>query len=376
MSTTPDTNPWIGGVHTEVAADTAEDVRRAVDAAGAAFGQWAATKSAMRRQIFLRAARPMADRTDDIVRIMAGEVGATAPWAAFNARLGADILLEAAAAVSQSAGQVLATDADGVISTQARVPKVVIAAISPWNAPLVLGARAIALSLALGDTVVMKPSEDAPVACGLLIADVLREAGVPAGVLNVVTNDRADAAEVVSALVADERVHMVDFTGSIEVGRAIAVYAARHLKPARLELGGENTLLVLQDADLDYAVDAAVLGSFVNSGQIRMCLGRVIVHRLLAEEFTAKPAARAAGLNRGDPTDPAVAVGPVVNSRAAQRIAALVEDAVAKGATLAAGTGRPEGPDTLIRPVVLTGVTERHPLRADRRRHHRRSGAV
>ncbi len=329
-----------------------------MDAADAAFEQWAAAKPATRRQIFLRAAQLMASRTDDIVRIMAEEVGATAPWAAFNARLGADILLEAAAAVSRPTGHVLATNADGVISTEIRVPKGVIAAISPWNAPVILGVRAVALPLAVGNTVVMKPSEDAPVACGLLVADVLHEAGLPAGVLNVVTNDRADAAEVVSALVADERVRMVNFTGSTEVGRTIGVQAARHLKPAVLELGGKNALVVLPDADLDYAVDAAVFGSFMNSGQICMCLDRIIVHRSLAQEFTARLAARAADLNCGDPTDPAVAVGPVVNSRAAQRITELVGDAVAKGATLVAGTGRPEGPDTLIRPVVLTDVTK------------------
>ncbi|MFE1880282.1 aldehyde dehydrogenase family protein [Streptomyces diastatochromogenes] len=356
--TTPDINPWTGDVHAQVAAGTVQDVRRAVDAADAAFERWAATKPATRRQIFLKAAELMLSRTDDIVRTMAEEVGATAPWAAFNARLGADILLEAAAAVSQPAGQVLATNADGVISTQVRVPKGVVAAISPWNAPVILGVRAVALPLAVGNTVVMKPSEDAPLACGLLIADILHEAGLPAGVLNVVTNDRADAAEVVSALVADERVRMVNFTGSTEVGRAIGVRAAQHLKPAVLELGGKNALVVLEDADLDYAVDAAVFGSFMNSGQICMCLDRLIVHRSLAEAFTAKLAARVAELNCGDPADPAVAVGPVVNSRAAQRITALVEDAVAKGATLAAGTGRAEGPDTLIRPVVLTGVTK------------------
>ncbi|GHI03501.1 salicylaldehyde dehydrogenase [Streptomyces cellostaticus] len=356
--TTPDTDPWTGGVYTEVAAATVQDVTRAVDAADAAFAQWAATKPATRRQIFLEAARLMADRSDDIVRIMAGEVGGTAPWAAFNARLATDILLEAAAAVSRPTGQLLATDADGVISAQTRVPKGVVAAISPWNAPVILGVRAVALPLAVGNTVVMKPSEDAPIACGLLIADVLHEAGLPAGVLNVVTNDRADAADVVGALIADPRVRMVNFTGSTEVGRAIGVQAAQHLKPAVLELGGKNALVVLEDADVEYAVDAAVFGSFMNSGQICMCLDRLIVHRSLAEEFAAKLAARVSQLNCGDPSDSATAVGPVVNSRAAQRITALVEDALARGATLAAGTGRPEGPDTLIRPVVLTGVTK------------------
>ncbi|CAM5232677.1 aldehyde dehydrogenase family protein [Streptomyces griseomycini] len=356
--TASDVSPWTGAVCAEVAAGTPDDVRRAVDAADAAFGAWAATKPAERRRILLRAAQLMAERTDEVVRLMAAEVGGVAPWAGFNAHLAADILLEAAAEVSRPTGQVLATDADGVHSAQVRVPKGVIAAISPWNAPVILGVRAVAMPIALGNTVVMKPSEDAPIACGLLISDVLHEAGLPAGVLNVVTNDRADAAEVVSALIADPRVRMVNFTGSTEVGRAIGVQAARHLKPAVLELGGKNALLVLQDADVDYAVDAAVFGSFMNAGQICMCVDRVIVHRAVADEFTARFAARVRALPCGDPGDPGTAVGPVVNEAAARRVSALIADAVSRGAELAAGTGEIEEPGTLIRPVVLTGVTE------------------
>ncbi|MGI5411866.1 aldehyde dehydrogenase family protein [Streptomyces chartreusis] len=355
--TTSDINPWTGAVCAEVAAGTPDDVRRAVDAADAAFEAWAATKPAERRRILLRAAQLMSERVEEVVRLMAEEVGGVAPWAGFNARLAADILLEAAAEVTRPTGQTLVTNAEGVHSAQVRVPKGVIAAISPWNAPVILGVRAVAMPIAMGNTVVMKPSEDAPIACGLLISDVLHEAGLPAGVLNVVTNDRADAAEVVSALIADPRVRMVNFTGSTEVGRAIGVQAARHLKPAVLELGGKNALLVLQDADVDYAVDAAVFGSFMNAGQICMCVDRVIVHRTLADEFTAKFAARVRALPCGDPGDAGTAVGPVVSADAARRVAALIEDAVAKGAEPVAGTGEIEGRGTLIRPVVLTGVT-------------------
>ncbi|MGW4995380.1 aldehyde dehydrogenase family protein [Streptomyces mirabilis] len=356
--TASDINPWTGAVCAEVAAGTPEDIRRAVDAADAAFEAWAATRPAERRRIFLRAAQLMEERVEEVVRLMAAEVGGVASWAGFNVKLAADILLEAAAAVSGPTGQTLATNSEGVHSAQVRVPKGVIAAISPWNAPVILGMRAVAMPIAMGNTVVMKPSEDAPIACGLLISDVLHEAGLPAGVLNVVTNDRADAAEVVSALIADDRVRMVNFTGSTEVGRVIGVQAAQHLKPAVLELGGKNALLVLEDADVDHAVDAAVFGSFMNAGQICMCVDRVIVHRAVAEEFTAGFAARVRALPYGDPADPGTAVGPVVNPGAAQRVAALVADAVAQGAGLAAGTGQVEEPGTLIRPVVLTGVTK------------------
>ncbi|NYI04457.1 aldehyde dehydrogenase family protein [Allostreptomyces psammosilenae] len=356
--TTADTDPWTGRPYAHVAAGTPQDVTRAVDAAAAAFPAWAATPPGRRREIFLRAAEIMAGRADEAAELIAGEVGGVRPWAAFNVRLAADMLREAAAAITRPTGRLLATDAPGAYSTQVRVPVGVVAALAPWNAPAILGTRAVALPLAVGNTVVLKPSEDAPIACGLFVADVLHEAGLPPGVLNVVTNDRADAAEVVSALIADPRVRTVNFTGSTEVGRAIGVQAARHLKPAVLELGGKNPLLVLADADVEYAVDAATFGSFMNAGQICMSADRIFVHRDLAEEFLGRFAARVDALPCGDPADPATAVGPLINTRSAERIHALVRDAVGAGARLLAGSGEIEGPGTLIRPVVLTDVTE------------------
>ena len=185
-----------------------------------------------------------------------------------------------------------------------REPLGVVAAFAPWNAPIILSARAVAAPLAAGNTVVLKPSEDAPIAAGLFIADVLREAGLPAGVLNVVTNAPEDAAEVAEALITDPRVRAVNFTGSTEVGRIVGTLAAQHLKPAVLELGGKNALLVLDDADLDHAVDAATFGAFHNAGQICMSTDRILVHRSVAEEFTAKLAAKVASLPHGDPADP------------------------------------------------------------------------
>jgi acyl-CoA reductase-like NAD-dependent aldehyde dehydrogenase len=329
-----------------------------VDVAEAAFPAWAATKPAARRAILTRAADLLADRAGEVVELMTAEVGAVAPWAGFNVMLAADMLREAAAATSQPVGQVLATNAEGVLSTQMRVPKGVVAAISPWNAPVILGVRAVAMPLAMGNTVVLKPSEDAPIACGLLISDVLREAGLPDGVLNVVTNDRADAAAVVEALIGDERVRMVNFTGSTEVGRRIGVLAATHLKPAVLELGGKNALVVLDDAEIGYAVDAAVFGAYMNAGQICMCVDRVIVDRSLADAFTERFAARVRDLKAGDPSAAGTVIGPVINESAARRVADLIRDAVDKGATLVTGTGQIEAPGTLIRPTVLTGVTK------------------
>ncbi|MEU5702428.1 aldehyde dehydrogenase family protein [Streptomyces aurantiacus] len=354
--TAEDVNPYSSQVYATVAAAGVEDVTRAVDAADAAFAGWAALGPAQRRKIFLTAADLLESRTDDAVRIMAGEVGGTRPWAMFNVGLAANILREAAAAVTAPRGEVLSAQEEGALGLAIREPVGVVAAFSPWNAPVILGVRAVAAPLAAGNTVVMKPSEDAPIACGLFIADILREAGLPDGVLNVITNAPEDAAAVAEALVADTRVRAVNFTGSTGVGRIIGVHAARHLKPAVLELGGKNSVIVLDDADVDYAVDAAVFSVFMNSGQICMSADRILVHESLAEEFTAKFTAKTESLASGDPADPHTVVGPLVTRDAAHRVAALVADAVAKGATVLTGGGAPDG---AVHPAtVLTDLPE------------------
>ena len=296
----------------------------------------------------------MESRTGQIVGTMAHEAGGTRPWAHFNARLGADILREAAASVTAPRGEVLSSQEEGVLGLAVREPLGVVAAFAPWNAPVILGVRAVAGPLAAGNTVVVKPSEDAPVACGLLLADVLREAGLPDGVLNVVTNDRADAATIAETLIADPRVRAVNFTGSTNVGRVIGRLAADHLKPAVLELGGKNAVIVLDDADVDHAVDAVAFSVFMNSGQICMSADRVLVHASLAEEFTDKFTAKVAALRSGDPDHPETVVGPLVSASAAERVAGLVRDAVAEGATVLTVGGRAE---RAVHPAtVLTGV--------------------
>ena len=353
-----DISPWDGQVYARVAAGTPADITRAVDAAEAAFGSWSTMGAFDRREIFLKAADVMARRGEEAIAALAQETGASRVFAGFNLAFCIQVLREAAAAVTRPVGELLPTSIPGAYSMAQRVPLGVVGAISPWNAPLVLGMRSIAIPLAVGNTVVMKPSEDAPITCGLLLADALTEAGLPAGVLNVVTNDLADAGDVVAALIADPRVRNVNFTGSTNVGRIIGVQAAQHLKPAILELGGKNPLIILEDADLDLAVDAAVFGAFMNSGQICMSTDRIIIHESLVEAFTPRYAERISALPYGDPADPATVVGPLINRRGAQHVSALVKDAAAKGATLLTGDGAIEGPNgTLVRPVVLTDVT-------------------
>ncbi|MBC7272697.1 MAG: aldehyde dehydrogenase family protein [Streptomyces sp.] len=353
--TTEDTDPYTGQPYARVAAAGVEDVARAAEAADAAFASWAALSPFARRTILLKAADMLQDRAEQVAELMAHEVGGTRPWAHFNVGLAADMLREAAAAVTAPRGEVLTPQEEGTLGLAVREPLGVVAAFAPWNAPVILGVRAVAAPLAAGNTVVLKASEDAPLACGLLVADVLRDAGLPDGVLNVITNDRADAAEIAEALIADPRVRAVNFTGSTGVGRIIGEHAARHLKPAVLELGGKNSIVVLDDADVDHAVDAAAFGVFMNAGQICMSGDRILVHASLLAEFTRKFTAKVAALPAGDPADPRTVVGPLVDAASARRVAALVADAVAKGATVLTGGGAPEG---AVHPAtVLTGVT-------------------
>ncbi|SCK42679.1 Acyl-CoA reductase [Streptomyces sp. WMMB 714] len=353
--TADDLDPSTGEVCATVAAGRAEDVARAAAAADAAFPAWAATAPATRRRIFLKAADVLESRAEEAAALMAREAGGTRPWALFNVQLAAGMLREAAAAVTAPRGEVLTSQDEGTLSLAVREPVGVVGAFAPWNAPVILGTRAVAAPLAAGNTVVVKPSEDAPLACGYFVADVLREAGLPDGVLNVVSNAREDAAEVAEALVAHPAVRAVNFTGSTGVGRRIGNLAAQHLKPAVLELGGKNSVVVLEDADVDYAVDAATFAVFMNAGQICMSGDRILVHASLAEEFTEKFTAKVASLPHGAPTDPGTVIGPLVSSASAGRLAALVRDAVEKGAKVLAGGGEPSG---AVHPAtVLTGVT-------------------
>ncbi|MEJ2859413.1 MULTISPECIES: aldehyde dehydrogenase family protein [unclassified Saccharothrix] len=353
--TVDDIAPYTGEVYATVAAAGPEDVTRAVDAADQAFDEWAAMSPFTRRRLLMDAAAALEARADAVVELMASEVGGTQPWARFNVFLAANILREAASSVTAPRGEVLSAEEPGALGMAVREPVGVVAAFAPWNAPVILGTRAFAAPLAAGNTVVLKASEEAPLASGLFLADVMREAGLPAGVLNVVTNDPVDAAVVGEALIADPRVRVVNFTGSTGVGRVVGALAGSYLKPAVLELGGKNSIIVLDDADLGYAVDAAVFGVFMNAGQICMSGDRVLVHSSLAAEFTSRFVERVAALPHGDPRAAETVVGPLVNPAAAARVAGLVADARAKGASVLVGGGEPDG---AVHPAtVVTGLT-------------------
>ncbi|MFO7274175.1 MAG: aldehyde dehydrogenase [Bacillota bacterium] len=346
-------NPLTGEVVTQAAAAGVDDARAAADAAATAFPEWAETGPGERRQLLLKAADLLERRADAFVEAMVEEIGATESWARFNVALAAGMFREAASLTTQITGEVIPSDRPGTFAFAVRQPVGVILSIAPWNAPVILGVRAIATPLACGNTVVFKTSEVCP-RTHSLIAEVVEEAGFPAGVLNVVSNAPEDAAEVVGALIDHPAVRRINFTGSTRVGRVIAERAARHLKPVLLELGGKAPLLVLHDADLEEAAKAATFGAFANQGQICMSTERIIVDRRVADELVELLASRASRLVAGDPRSGNAPLGCLVSHQAAGRIQRLLDDALAKGARLVTG-GRPDG--LLMNATVIDDVT-------------------
>jgi len=345
-------NPISGEVVTRAAAATREDAADAVAAASAAFPAWSAVGPGERRARLLRAADLLEGRAAEFSAVMTAETGATAGWAYFNVHLATGMLREAAAMTSQISGEVIPSDIPENFSMAIRQPVGVVLGIAPWNAPVILGVRAVAMPLACGNTVVLKSSELCPATQGL-IGVVLREAGFGDGVVNVLSNDPADAASVVEALIADRGVRRVNFTGSTRVGRIVADIAARHLKPVLLELGGKAPFVVLDDANLDDAVNAAAFGAFANQGQICMSTERILVDEKIADKFARKFAAKVASLPWGDPRNGEVVLGSVVSSEAADRVRRLVKDAVARGAELLTGSS---GEGTIMQAMVLDHV--------------------
>jgi acyl-CoA reductase-like NAD-dependent aldehyde dehydrogenase/ABC-type branched-subunit amino acid transport system ATPase component len=345
-------DPLTNSQATKAAAATEADARAAASAAAAAFPAWSRTGPTERRTLLLKAADLLEARTADFIARMTRETGATKIWAGFNVHLAANMLREAAAMTTQIAGEVIPSDVPGSFAMTIRQPVGVVLAIAPWNAPVILAVRSIAMPLACGNTVVLKASELCP-ATHHLIGTVLKEAGFPAGVINIITNAPDDAHEIVEALIAHPAVRRVNFTGSTRVGRIIAQTAAPYLKPVLLELGGKAPMIVLDDADLDAAVDAAAFGAFMNQGQICMSTERLVVDETVADAFVAKLAAKASKLPAGDPAKGDVVLGSVVNAEAVKRIAELLEDAKAKGAKVAAGGGI-EG--TIMQATVLDHV--------------------
>lgn len=323
-------NPVTGEVATTVQAATVADANAAVDAAAAAFPAWSALGPNARRAALSKAADALAARGDAFVEAMRGEIGATEGWARFNLMLAVGMVREAAALTTQIGGEVIPSDKPGCIAMALREPVGVLLGIAPWNAPIILGVRAIAVPLACGNTVVLKASEQCP-RTHALIVEAFAEA-LPEGVVQIVTNAPADAGEIVGALIDHPAVRRINFTGSTAVGRIIAKRAAEHLKPVLLELGGKAPLIVLDDADLDEAVKAAAFGAFMNQGQICMSTERIIVVESVADAFVEKFAAKVASMPVGDPREGKAPLGAVVDQKTVDHVRSLIDGALSAGA--------------------------------------------
>jgi acyl-CoA reductase-like NAD-dependent aldehyde dehydrogenase len=346
-------NPVSGDVVTEAAAASKADAVAAVDAAATAFPAWAATGPGERRAKLLAAAENLKARADDIVAAMKDEIGATEGWARFNVMLAADMLVEAGALTTQIKGEIVPSNRPGSTAFATRQPAGVVLAMAPWNAPVILGIRAIATPLACGNTVVMKSSELCPRVHACII-EAVAEAGFPDGVLNAISNAPDDAAEIVETLIAQPAVRRVNFTGSTRVGKVIGALSARYLKPALLELGGKAPLIVLEDADIEGTVAAAAFGAYMNQGQICMSTERIITVGEAGDAFAKAFASKVASLTAGDPRAGHQPLGSLVTEAAANRVRELIADALDKGAVLIAGGG---GDATMLNAAALDHVT-------------------
>ena len=329
-------NPMTGEVASSAPAMSAADVPAIAARAQQGFAAWSKLGPNARRAVLMKAADALMDRKDAFVAAMMGEIGATAGWAMFNLALASGMVREAASLTTQVGGEVIPSDHEGTIAMALREPVGVILGIAPWNAPIILGVRAIAVPLACGNSVILKASESCPLTHQLII-EAFAEAGFPEGAVNVVTNDPADAADVVGALIDAPEVRRINFTGSTAVGRIIARRAAEHLKPVLLELGGKAPMIVLEDADLGEAVKAAAFGAYMNQGQICMSTERIIVVEPVADEFARLFAEKVKGMPVGDPAAGNTPLGAVVDRRTVDKCYALIEDAVGKGAELLTG---------------------------------------
>lgn len=345
-----DFNPYDGEKLASITVATADEVDQAYRAAERAQKEWGTTSPYARRAVIERALRIVEDREEEISEAIVAELGGTRLKAAFELHLTKEFLREAVNFALLPEGRLLPSPGEGKENRLYREPVGVIGAISPFNFPLLLSTKTVAPALALGNAVVLKPHQNAPVTGGSLLAKVFEDAGLPAGVLNVVITD---IAEINDAFIEHPVPSVISFTGSDRVGRHVATVCASHFKRSILELGGNSALVVLDDADIDYAVDAAVFSRFVHQGQVCMAANRILVDRSLEAEFTEKFVTKVASLKVGDPADPATHIGPLINSSQAEAVTKLVDQTVAAGAK-ALLHGRTKG--NLVAPTVLTDL--------------------
>jgi acyl-CoA reductase-like NAD-dependent aldehyde dehydrogenase len=350
-----DYDPYSSELYARVAAGTRADAARAVQAAAAAFPDWAATPPEDKQRLFLKTADVVEERVPQIKRVLAEETGCADAFAGFQLKWIVGALRQAAGWVYQPSGEIIPSDMPGAMHMAIRRPLGVVASFSPWNGAQVLAWRAVIPPVAWGNTVVLKPSELAPIAAGLLLPEIMDEAGWPAGVVNVVTHAPGEAEPIADEFFENPAVRCINFTGSTRTGRMLAERAGRHLKRIVLELGGYNPLIVLDDAELDYAVDATAFGAFFHAGQICMNARKVIVQEGIADEFVERLARKAREVRVGDPKAPGTIVGPLINDEAVASVRRDVDDAVGRGARVVVG-GEADG--RVFQPTVLVDVPD------------------
>jgi aldehyde dehydrogenase (NAD+) len=327
----------------------ADNMRKAIDAADAAKASWGATLAAERELILLRAADVLEAVRQEVVDILIDEAGSTFGKAQFEVSFTVNMLRSVAGEARRIHGDIIPADIPGMMSLAIRRPLGVVAGIAPFNFPLLLATKKVCLALAAGNTFVLKPAEETSL-LGLKIAEIFHRAGLPAGVLNVVP---ADGPTVGPVLFSDPRVRLISFTGSTVVGKLIAVECAKHGKKVILELGGKSPLVILKDADLDYAVSTACFGIFIHQGQICMAGSRIIVEAPIYAAFLERFVAKVKTLKVGDPRDPHTVIGPLIRSSQCQLIDRKIKESVASGARLLTG-GTYEG--NFYQPTVIADV--------------------
>ncbi|MEU8787783.1 aldehyde dehydrogenase family protein [Streptomyces sp. NPDC048643] len=345
-----DFNPYDGEKLASITIATVEEVDDAYRAAERAQKEWGATNPYARRAVFEKALALIDEREAEITEVIIAELGGTRLKAAFELHLVREFLRESVQLALRPEGKIIPSPVDGKENRLYRVPVGVVGVISPFNFPFLLSIKSVAPALALGNGVVLKPHQNTPIVGGSLVAKIFEDAGLPGGLLNVVITD---IAEIGDAFIEHPVPKVISFTGSDKVGRHVATVCAANFKRSILELGGNSALVVLDDADVDYAVDAAVFSRYVHQGQVCMAANRVLVDRSVEAEFTEKFVAKVRTLKAGDPSDPQTVIGPVINSSQADSLSGTVEQAIAEGATaLVHGTTT----DNLVEPSVLTGL--------------------
>lgn len=344
-------NPYNGELIATYQAASLEDLDQAYQASAAAQKQWAKTNPVTQREVFDKAYDYIQKNQEAIVDVIIDEIGGTRLKAEFEIGLVLNILKEAASFPMRMNGSILPSPIDGKENRVYRVPVGVVGVISPFNFPFFLSMKSVAPALATGNGVVLKPHEHTPITGGTMIAKIFENAGLPKGLLNVVTTE---ISEIGDGFVEHPIPRSISFTGSTKTGKHIGEVASRNLKEVHLELGGNSALIVLDDADIDLAVSAAVFSRFTHQGQICMSANRLIVHEAIYDEFVEKYVAKVSELTCGDPRDNNTIIGPLINERQVQNTVAMIEKGIEEGATPLI-RGKVKG--NIVEPVVFADVT-------------------